>query len=50
MLKKLWANMNYRYCKVEQYLASHRGDTQEAIYWADQAYYWRRCYLMGVKL
>ena len=49
-LKCFWFRLNYSYCMTERYLASHRGDTMAMIHWSDQAYYWRRCYRIGVAL
>jgi putative IMPACT (imprinted ancient) family translation regulator len=42
MLKRLWANLNWRYCKTNQYLAQQRHDTIEAIRWSDMAWRWSR--------
>lgn len=42
MIRKLWANLNYRYCRVEEYLALNRGEIMEAVEWRRQAHDWAR--------
>ena len=45
-LKKFWYSLNYRYCKVQEYLASHRGDGEAVGHWNSKAYQWETKYLM----
>ena len=42
MLKRLWADMNRRYCEVECYLALNRGEVMVAVEFRRQAMEWSR--------
>lgn len=41
MFRKAWLSLNYRYCKANEYLATQRHDTIEAVWWARQANTWQ---------
>ena len=43
---KFWYSLNYRYCKVQEYLASHRGDGEAVGHWNSKAYQWQTKYIM----
>ena len=50
-LEKCWYSYNYRWCKVEAYLAYHRGEYVTKAQWESTAMEWQRKYLMcGRKL
>lgn len=40
-LLKLWSDLNYRYCRSNQYLAVMRHEPLEGVYWSRQASYWQ---------
>lgn len=43
---RLWYSLNYRWCMVEAYSASNRGETLVAANWQSKAGEWQREYLM----
>ena len=50
-LEKCWYSYNYRWCKVEAYLAYNRGEYVTKAQWESTAMEWQRKYLMcGRKL
>jgi len=44
--QKLWCSLNYRFCMVEAYRASHRGEVLVAADWQSKASDWERDYIM----
>ncbi len=45
-MRKFWLSLNYRFCMVEAYLASNRGEVVAAAEWQSKASEWQREYLM----
>jgi len=45
-LRKIFCSLNYRFCKVEAYLAENRGELIMAADYASRAMDWNREYLM----
>jgi hypothetical protein len=41
-LKKLWFDLNYRYCMSNAYLARSRYDIIDAVRWTDKAWHWKQ--------
>ena len=46
-LLKYWYSLNYRYCKMQEYLFSQRGMAYAAGTWNSKAYTWQTRYLMA---
>lgn len=47
MIKRGWHSLNYRYCKVNEYLATQRHDIIEAVWWSRQANTWQDEWRLG---
>ena len=44
---KCWLSYNYRWCKVEAYLAYNRGEYMTKAQWEATADEWQRKYIMA---